>query len=115
MGVALLWTFATSNSFRGSIAGLIEFDEESLGLFIAGVRRGNNRVVLSEMEKAEFIFHKDTELDLRACGIGAYRMPKDSRTLIRDLFEEDQWEENGKAATMIAPTSLVILGTHEHL
>ncbi|OTA67389.1 hypothetical protein K449DRAFT_430607 [Hypoxylon sp. EC38] len=63
------------------------------------------------MEKAEFIFHKDTELDLRACGIGAYRMPKDSRTLIRDLFEEDQWEEdqweeNGKTATMIALLAL---------
>ncbi|OTA67388.1 hypothetical protein K449DRAFT_430606 [Hypoxylon sp. EC38] len=42
MGVALLWTFATSNSFRGSIAGLIEFDEESLGLVVVWT---NHRVV----------------------------------------------------------------------
>ncbi|OTA95045.1 hypothetical protein M434DRAFT_231147 [Hypoxylon sp. CO27-5] len=90
-GVEFLDTFATQNPLDDKMAGSITVIEN---------------VVVSEMQKAEFIFYKDTELDLRACGLDAYRMPKDSRTLIRDLFEEDQWGENGKQAAMIALIAL---------
>ncbi|KAI0144141.1 hypothetical protein F4776DRAFT_675687 [Hypoxylon sp. NC0597] len=85
-GVEFLGAFATSNPLDDDLAGSIKVVE---------------KVVVSEMCKTEFIFYKDIELDLRACGMNVYHMPKDSRTLINQLIDEDQWDENGRQAAMV--------------
>ncbi|KAI1416189.1 hypothetical protein F5Y13DRAFT_206216 [Hypoxylon sp. FL1857] len=84
-GVEFLRAFATANPLDNSIFGSILVFEN---------------VIVSEMSNSEFIYYKNTELDLRACGIDLHRMPKDSRSLISDFIDVDQWENNEKTMGM---------------
>ncbi|KAI0113894.1 hypothetical protein F4776DRAFT_667056 [Hypoxylon sp. NC0597] len=75
-GVEFLETFATCNPLDDNHAGPIKVVE---------------KVVVSEMEKAGFIFYKDTKLHLRVYGVDVYRTARDSQTLVNNSVSKEQW------------------------
>ncbi|OTA62773.1 hypothetical protein K449DRAFT_433689 [Hypoxylon sp. EC38] len=64
--VEFLETFKTCNPLGDNLAGPIKVVE---------------KVVVSEMKKAEFIFYRDTKLDLRVYRVDVYCTTRDSQTL----------------------------------
>ncbi|KAI1142492.1 hypothetical protein F5Y05DRAFT_228274 [Hypoxylon sp. FL0543] len=94
-GVQFLEAFASSNPLDSNLAGSVKISE---------------KVIVSDLTQSELIYYKDLEADLRACGVDVYRMPRDSRTLTKNLIDLEQWEGNGKTAAMVILLALSSYG-----
>ncbi|KAI1105346.1 hypothetical protein F4804DRAFT_350865 [Jackrogersella minutella] len=86
-GIEFLQCFATSNPLDVVLAGGIVVEE---------------KVVVCEMSTYEFIHYKDLEHDVRACGLDAGMLPRESRSLIQPLIDTQRWSEDGKTVAMEA-------------
>ncbi|KAI1380681.1 hypothetical protein F4677DRAFT_194779 [Hypoxylon crocopeplum] len=75
---------------------------DPLDLKLAGGVSVEEIVVVNEMNRYEFILYLDLQQDLRACGMDANMLPKESRALLLPLYGHKAWGSNGHYVAMEA-------------
>ncbi|OTA93152.1 hypothetical protein M434DRAFT_31197 [Hypoxylon sp. CO27-5] len=93
--VEFLETFKTCNPLGDNLAGPIKVVE---------------KVVVSEMKKAEFIFYRDTKLDLRVYRVDVYCTARDSQTLENN--SDSSGGKEGKISEMVVNSLLRLRGVY---
>ncbi|KAI2625705.1 hypothetical protein GGR54DRAFT_637484 [Hypoxylon sp. NC1633] len=82
-----LESFATSNPLDKELAGGITVEEV---------------VVASEMSRYEYTLYMDLQQDLRAAGMDALALPKESRSLLSPILDAQVWAGKGNYIAMEA-------------